>query len=150
MLLSDFDCNKNEGTIWFLVISVHPGYAELQKQWPDFINSIINCDNSWVYGYDLWPGNQIVPSFSLQWKSDKSTKHFLTQMLLAINWCCWQAGNKFMHVYEGSRSPHVSMLHWKRGYFSNRVVSLQLGFKLTVLVVLSIRKFVVISLLFIF
>ena len=30
-----------------------------------------------------------LPSFSLQWKSDKSTKHYPIQMLLAINWCYW-------------------------------------------------------------
>ena len=34
----------------------------------------------------------VVPSFSLQWKSDESTEHYLTQMLLAINWRYWQAG----------------------------------------------------------
>ena len=32
------------------------------------------------------------PSFPLQWKSDESTKHYLTQMLLNINWRYWQAG----------------------------------------------------------
>ena len=59
---------------------------------------------SWSRGYCLWSsacpgctnttGNQIVPSFSLQWKSDESTKHYLTQMLLTINWHYWQAGKK--------------------------------------------------------
>ena len=43
-----------------------------------------------VLGAWVWLGNQIIPSFSLQWKSDKSTKHYLTQMLLAINWHYWQ------------------------------------------------------------
>ena len=33
----------------------------------------------------------VIPSFSLQWKSDESTKHYLTQMLLAIKWRYWQA-----------------------------------------------------------
>ena len=32
------------------------------------------------------------PSFSSQWKSDESNKHYLTEMLLAINWLYWQAG----------------------------------------------------------
>ena len=31
------------------------------------------------------PGNQIVQSFPLKSKSEESTKHYLTQMLLAIN-----------------------------------------------------------------
>ena len=30
-------------------------------------------------------------SFSLQWKSNESTKHYLIQMLLVINWPYWQA-----------------------------------------------------------
>ena len=42
----------------------------------------------------------VVPSFSLQWKSDEITKDYLTQMLLAINWRYWQAGKKFTHAYE--------------------------------------------------
>ena len=72
-------------------------------------------------------GNQIVPSFSLQWKSDKSTKHYRNQMLcnqLAL----WRAGKKFMHAYERLRSD-ASTLHWnppgvckKILYFSNRGV----------------------------
>ena len=38
-------------------------------------------------------------SFSLQWKSDESTKHYLIQMLFAINWCYWQAGkNSHIHM----------------------------------------------------
>ena len=69
------------------------------------------------------------PSFSLQWKSDYSTKHYFTQMLLTINWDYWQAGKKFTHAYGGSRSPHASALHLyppgfeknKVGYFSKRV-----------------------------
>jgi hypothetical protein len=34
----------------------------------------------------------VVPSFSLQWKSDESTKHYITQMLHTINWRYWQVG----------------------------------------------------------
>ena len=32
----------------------------------------------------------LIPSFSLQWNSDESTKHYLTQMQFAINWRYWQ------------------------------------------------------------
>ena len=67
----------------------------------------------------------------LQWKSDKNIKHYLIQILLAINWRYWQVGKKFKHAYEGSRLPHASALHWnppgrfvnkkiKFGYFSTR------------------------------
>ena len=68
------------------------------------------CGVQHVLGLRVQPGNQIVPSFSLQWKSNKSTKHYLTPMLLAINWHYWQEG-KNPHVYEGSRSSHISTLH---------------------------------------
>ena len=75
----------------------------------------------------------VVPSFSLQWKFDESTKHYLSKMLLAINWVYWQAREKFLYAYESSWWSHarVGLLHWnpsgfhkrsKVGYFSNRVV----------------------------
>ena len=43
------------------------------------------CGVQHVLSVRVRPGNQIVPSFSLQWKSDESIKHYLTQMVLAIN-----------------------------------------------------------------
>ena len=42
----------------------------------------------------------VVPSFSLQWKSDESTKRSLTQMLLAINWRYWRAGKNHLCVWR--------------------------------------------------
>ena len=101
---------------------------------------------SWSRGHYLWgpacpaspgcTGTTRIASFSLQWKSDEFTKHYLTQKLLAINWWYWQAG-KFTHAYEGSRSPHASALHWnppgfrkkKVEYFSNRVVYTKIKIK---------------------
>ena len=67
------------------------------------------------------------PSFSLQWKSEESTKHYLIQLLLAINWQLLGGGKKFTHAYECSRSPHANALHFnppgfrkkKVGYFPN-------------------------------
>ena len=50
------------------------------------------CGVQPVHSVRVRPGNQIVPSFSVQWKSYESTKHYLTQILLAINWRYWQAG----------------------------------------------------------
>ena len=41
--------------------------------------------------------------YNLQWKSDKNTKHSFTQMVLAINWRYWQAGENScicMKVYD--------------------------------------------------
>ena len=49
--------------------------------------------------------NPVDPSFSLQRKSEESTKHYLTQMLLLTG------RKKFTYAYEGSLSPHTSMLH---------------------------------------
>ena len=89
----------------------------------------------WFFDEKVWIkcAAPVVPSFSLQWKSDESTEHYLTQMLLAINWRNWQAGKKFMYAYDGSRSPHACALHWnppgfrkKNRYgncFSSRLVS---------------------------
>jgi hypothetical protein len=34
----------------------------------------------------------MVCTHGVQWKSNKNTKHYLTQMLLAINWHYWQVG----------------------------------------------------------
>ena len=50
------------------------------------MNTTITGDKSWVNEYD--PETKC---FSLQWKSDENTKHYLTQMLVAINWRYWQA-----------------------------------------------------------
>ena len=48
MLPSDFHCKENDK---FQVIPVHPGHAALHSD-PDFMNTIITGDKSWVYGYD--------------------------------------------------------------------------------------------------
>ena len=66
------------------------------------------------------PGNLIVPSFSFQWKSDESTKHYLTQILLAINWRYWQAGKKFTHAYQGSKVASCKRASLKSTRFSQK------------------------------
>ena len=71
----------------------------------DCMNTIITGDESWV---------------SLQWKSHESTKHYLTQMLLVINWSYWQA-EKFPHAYEGSRSPYAKNTSLKCTRFSQKI-----------------------------
>ena len=47
---------------------------------PDFMNIVITGDESWVYGYDPEP-----LTFLIMKNSDANTKHYLAQMLLAIN-----------------------------------------------------------------
>ena len=52
----------------------------------------------------------VVPSFSFQWKSDESFKHYLTQMLQHQH-NYWQAGKKFKNAYEGWRLKVVPCKH---------------------------------------
>ena len=74
----------------------------LHKQWPRLYSLVTS---------PVCTGTTRKPSISLQWKPDESTKHYLTQMLPAINWLYWQAG-KFTLAYEGSKWLHVNTLHW--------------------------------------
>ena len=120
MLSSNFHSKENHG---IRVVPVYPGHAGLHKQWP----RLHEHHNHWwrVLGVRVRPETVIFHKK----QSDKSTKHYLTQMLLAINWRYWQAGKRFTHAYEGSRSAHASVLHWnppdfrkKVRYFSNRVI----------------------------
>ena len=104
MLLLDFHCKENYRTIWFLGHTRTPRTC-WTRQTPDFMNTIITVDESWVYRYDM------ETKFSLQWKSGKSTKHNLIQMLLAINWCYWQMGkNSSMHMEVKGRFMQVSLI----------------------------------------
>ena len=89
----------------FRVVPLHLGNTGLHKQW----HQLNEHHNHWwkTLSVRVRPGNQIVPSFSLQLKSDESTKNFLTQMLLAINWRYWQR-EKITLACEVSRSSHAS------------------------------------------
>ena len=106
--------------IWFPGRTLHLGHAGFHKKWP----RLLEHHKHWrrVMGVWVWPGNQVVPSFSLQWNSDDSTKHYLTQILLAINWH-YSHGGKFMHSYEDSRSPHSRALHWNQPGVRNKIRS---------------------------
>ena len=120
MLSSDFHCKENDGTIWF------PGRTRTS----DYCVHEVGVT---VYGVQhvphvqVWPENQIVPSFSLQWKSDESTKHYLTQMLLAINWRYLQAGKnsrmrtkvQYRFIQAHFIEIHQIFVKKKVGYFSN-------------------------------
>ena len=73
------------------------------------MNTIITGDVSWVYGYH--PETKSQSSFSLQWKSDESTKHYITQRLLAINWRSWQAEKncKCVWRFKVASCKHASL-----------------------------------------
>ena len=66
----------------------------------------------------------------LEWKSDESTKHYLTKMLLAINWRYWQGvKNLRIRIKDQGRlmqmrfiEIHQTFENKKFGYFSNIIV----------------------------
>ena len=79
---------------------------------PDFMNTIITGDESWVYGYD--PETKLFRNFPYSEKSDKSTKHYFTQMLLAINWRHWLEGKNShmdMKVQGSLMEAHFIEIH---------------------------------------
>ena len=86
VLSSDCHCKENDGTNW-LQGRTHTPRTRHQWLW---------C--SWSQGLCLWspacPGWTGTPrKKSVHFPyNEKNTKHFLTQMLLAINWFYWQAG----------------------------------------------------------
>ena len=61
MLLSDFHCKENDR---FWVISVHPGLITSNYGVHEVMDTVCGVQN--VLGIWVQPGNQIVPSFSLQ------------------------------------------------------------------------------------
>ena len=111
-----------------LVISL-TGNAGLHKQWP----RLHEHHNHWwwVLGTRIRLRNQIIPSFSLWWKSNESTKHYLTQMLFVINLCYWQTrknSHMCMKVQGRLMQARFIEIHQvfakinKVGYFANWVV----------------------------
>ena len=106
--------------IWDLVSGSYP-YTQhsspvimvLMKSGSLFVKSSM----SWVYGKTR------NPSFSLQWKSEESPKHYLIQMLLVINCRYWQAGKIHACIWGFKvASCKLAGFRGKIGYFSNRVV----------------------------
>ena len=110
----------------FWVVSIHPGLVT--SNYGVHGVGVTVCRVQHVLDVWIWPRNQRVPSFSLQWKSDENK-------IPHSNTACHQltlltGGKKFTHAYGGSRTPHACMLLWnppdfhkrKVRYFSNRVV----------------------------
>ena len=95
------------------------------NSYPDFMNTIITGDESWVYEYDPEPAIFLTMKIRREQPNTTSLKCYLPSTD-AIG------GGKFTHAYEGSRSPRASGLHCNPpgfrkknnniGYFSNRVV----------------------------
>ena len=78
MLSLDFYSKENNG---FRVVPVHPGLVTSifgVHEVGVTVESSMSCE-SWVYGYDT------EPVMFLTLKIHESTKHYLTQMLLATN-----------------------------------------------------------------
>ena len=79
---------------YILLVPVHPGYTGLRKQWPRHLEH----HNHWwrVLNVRVRPGNQIFPSFFLQWKSNESTKHYSLK-------CCLPSTNAIDRREKNSR-----------------------------------------------
>ena len=94
----------------------------------------------WSRGHCLWipacpgcTGTTRNPSFSLEWKSEKRTKHYLSLILLDINWCNWQAGKnsrlrmkvqglliqaRFIEIHQVfAKKSHAFLTEW---YFTSK------------------------------
>ena len=127
LLSSDFHCKGNDGS-W--VISVYPGlsgHAGLHKQW----HRLHEHHNHWwwVLSVRVQPGIHPFPyNENLTW-----AQHYLTQMVLAINWCYWQLGkNLCMRMKVQGRLMQVCFIEIHQvfakennfGYFPNTVVCL--------------------------
>jgi hypothetical protein len=84
VLLSDFHCKENDKRFGIRVVPVDPGLVISDYGVHEV--GITVCAVQHILGIWLYFRNQIVLSFSSQGKSDESTKHYLRQMLLAINW----------------------------------------------------------------
>ena len=74
---------------------------------PDSMNTRITSDKFWVYVYNPETKSLL---FFLKWKSDKSSKHYLTQILLAINaapdTCLFLCNSvEYMHFYGPNDKP---------------------------------------------
>ena len=110
----------------FRVVPIHPGVVT--SDYGVHKVGVTICGVQHVLGVWVRPRNQIVLSLSLQWKSDKRTKHYFTQMLLAINWCYWQVGkNSGMHMKVQGHLMQACLIETitkKKSYFSNKSCTL--------------------------
>ena len=128
MLSSDFHCKKNDG---YRVVPVHPGLVTsdygVHESGSLFVESSMSC-----LGVRVRPATHHFPYNENPTRALNSTplKCFLPSTDAIDRY------EKFTHAYEGSWSPHASMLHRnppgfckenKVGYFSNRVLYSKLG-----------------------
>ena len=84
------ELQKNVGYAWLLGMLVFWRYFPIQesKMLANHISLVFRKKKVWIKY-----AATVAPSFSLQWKSNESTKHYRNQMLLAINLRYWQEGN---------------------------------------------------------
>jgi hypothetical protein len=109
VLSSNFHSKKYDGKLQKQIrVEVSQDMLDSTTGEPDFMNTIITGDESWVYGYDLetnsfrhFPYNQN-PMRALDTTSLKSCLP-LTDAI--------DRREKFTHAYEGSRSPNASAPH---------------------------------------
>ena len=114
----------------FCVVPFHPGLVTSDYGVHEIGVTVFGVQH--VLDMTRIPNQSII---FLQWKSDKSTKHYLTQMLLFINWSYWQVGkNSQVHMkVQGRLMQDYSLKStrflqkYKVWYFPNRVVYIMLG-----------------------
>ena len=123
MLSSDFHCKENNGTTEaaHMIRTFVTIFPDLRR-----VRSLANNRSLFFRQKTVWIicAAPVVPLFSLQWKSDESTKHYFTQILLAINWRYWQSGKisrMSMKVQFCLVQVRLIEIH-QIGYFSNRVL----------------------------
>ena len=136
VLSSDFHCKENDGATGAAHL-IQTFWRKTRLLWyARLLTLLISGDN----GIKVWIkfAAPVVPSFYLKWKSDESTKQYLTQMLLAINWRYWQTGKIHecvwrLNVTSCERFIEIHQVFAKKiGYFSNRprtVVPYEICFK---------------------
>jgi hypothetical protein len=118
--LIGFSLRKMVERFGFWVVSIHPGL--FTSDYGIHEVGITLCGVQHVLG--VRPRNQVILSFSLQWKSDESPRHYPTQMLLAINWSLLVDG-KYSHMHMRVQGCFIEIHQFFAkimSYFSNRVV----------------------------
>ena len=104
MLSSDFHCKETDlrtgAALLHLRVEVSQDMLDSKNSDPDFMNTIITGDESWVYEFDPESKSQ-----SLQWNPTRALN------TTSLNAACHQltlltGEKKFTHTCKGSRSFH--------------------------------------------
>ena len=127
MLRMTWELKKNvvyQG-VWFFAIKSESGVRNVLEHCRDegtnclLTTTLVSCTAQYHIGDRGHPYNTLCWLFEPLFTMKIWQEHYLTQMLLAINWHYWQEGKKFMHAYEGL--PHASAIHWNPPGFHKNI-----------------------------